>query len=119
MSTNSITPASLAASDLLANKTQQSTRAKSPVELTHAAGEFESMLLTQWLQGAESSFGGVPGSDNDADAAGEQMKNFGVQVLAKSLADRGGIGLGKVVTRALQASNSAIPIQSRGKAAGD
>ena len=65
------------------------------------AREFESILLGQWLQSAQTSFSAVPGSDEDQDQGGEQMKSFALQQLAKSLSDAGGIGIGNLVSKAL------------------
>ena len=81
--------------------TPQRTGAMSPGKLDSTAKEFESVLLTQWLQAAESSFGSVPGGDDDQDSGGEQMKSFGVQQLATALSNAGGIGIAKMVSRAL------------------
>lgn len=78
-----------------------SSRASSSKQLAHAASEFESILLSQWLQGAESSFGSMPGADDEQDAGDEQMKSFAVQALAKGFTVSGGIGLASIVTRAL------------------
>jgi Rod binding domain-containing protein len=71
--------------------------------IRHAAGEFESILLNQWLEGAESTFGSVPGGDEDEDAGDAQMKSFGVQALAKGITAAGGIGLAGLVSKALVA----------------
>lgn len=68
--------------------------------LASAAKEFESVLLGQWLKDAESSFGTVPGSDEDDDA-GQQMKDFAMQHVATEITDRGGIGIAPMVQRAL------------------
>ena len=68
--------------------------------LSSAAKEFESVLLGQWLKDAESSFGSVPGSEED-DACGEQMKEFAMQHVATEITDRGGIGIAPMVERAL------------------
>ena len=65
-----------------------------------AAKEFESILLGQWLKDAESSFGRVPGSEED-DACGEQMKEFAMQHIAIDLTNRGGIGIAPMVEKAL------------------
>ena len=72
-----------------------------PKKLTSTAKEFESVLLTQWLQAAESSFGSVPGGDDDADSGGEQLKSFGIQQLATALSNAGGIGIARMVSKAL------------------
>ena len=75
------------------------TRGNAP-RLTSAAKEFESILLGQWLKDAESTFGSVPGSEED-DQGGEQMKEFAMQHLATEITDRGGIGIAPVVEKAL------------------
>lgn len=76
---------------------------KDPKDLHKAAVEFESVLLGQWLQGAEKSFAGVPdGGDDDQDSGGEQMMGFAMQQLAGSLASRGVLGIGKLVERSLE-----------------
>lgn len=69
--------------------------------LTSAAKEFESILLGQWLKDAESSFGSVPGSEED-DPSGEQMKEFAMQHVAADITDHGGIGIAPMVERALE-----------------
>ena len=74
-----------------------------PGGIRHAAGEFESILLNQWLEGAESTFGSVPGADDDQDAGDAQMKSFAVQALAKGMTAAGGIGLAGMVSKALAA----------------
>ena len=74
--------------------------ASSTARLSSAAKEFESVLLGQWLKEAESSFGSVPGSEED-DAGGEQMKEFAMQHVAAEITDRGGIGIAPMVEKAL------------------
>lgn len=68
--------------------------------LTSAAKEFESVLLGQWLKDAESSFGSVPGSEEE-DSGGEQMKDFAMQHVATDITNRGGIGIAPMVEKAL------------------
>lgn len=71
--------------------------------LSGPARDFESLLLNQWLQDAESSFGAAPGGDDDEDdAGGDQMKGLGTQQLAGFLADSGGIGIGRMIQKALE-----------------
>jgi Rod binding domain-containing protein len=65
-----------------------------------ASQEFESVLLGQWLQGAENSFGSMPGEQDD-DAGDSQMREFATQHLATELARSGGIGIAKIVEGAL------------------
>jgi Rod binding domain-containing protein len=68
--------------------------------LTSAAKEFESILLGQWLKDAESTFGSVPGSEEE-DQGADQMKEFAMQHVATEITDRGGIGIAPIVAKAL------------------
>ena len=72
--------------------------------LSHAAVEFESVLLGQWLQSAQKSFATVPGSEEDEDAGGDQMLGFATQQLAQSIARSGGLGIARIVEHALEKS---------------
>ena len=90
-----------------------STQSDSAAQLMPHAREFESILLSQWLQGAESSFGSVPGGAEDQDAGDEQFKSFAVQQLAKSITDSGGVGIAAIVAKALAHSASTDTDTSR------
>ena len=68
------------------------------------ASEFEAMLLSQWLQSAQSTIGSAPGADGSEDADAQQWTGFAVQQLARAISDRGGIGIGKLVSSALHRS---------------
>jgi Rod binding domain-containing protein len=71
-------------------------------KINKGAKEFEAMLLSSWLQQAEQSMATVPGAEDDEDAAGrEQMMSLGVQSLATSMAAGGGIGIGKMIAKAM------------------
>ncbi len=60
------------------------------------------MLLTTWMQQAEQSLATVPGAEDDDDAAGrEQMMSLGVQSVAQSLAAHGGIGISRMIAKAM------------------
>lgn len=73
-------------------------------KIEKGAREFESMLLSTWLQQAEQSMATVPGAEDDDDAAGrDQMMSMGVQSLANSMAASGGIGIAKMVAKAMHA----------------
>ena len=76
-------------------------RATDPASLHKAAVQFESVLLGQWLESAEKSFATVPGTDDDADAGGEQMMSFGMQQFATAIATSGGLGIARLVERGL------------------
>ena len=98
----SVAPSSYgSAVELSSNATATTQIGTNQTSLTRTAKEFESILLGQWLQGAESSFGTVPGGEDDSDAGEEQMKGFAVQQLAKSFSDSGGVGIAKLVLKAL------------------
>jgi Rod binding domain-containing protein len=76
-------------------------------KIEKGAMEFESMLLTTWLQQAEQSMATVPGAEDDEDAAGrEQMLSLGTQQLAKSMAASGGIGIGRMIAKAMHAAEN-------------
>lgn len=80
-------------------------KATADPKLITAAKQFETVLLSQWLQDAESSFASVPGADSDTDAGSEQLKGLATQQLATSFAASGGIGISKLVLGALTKVN--------------
>lgn len=99
----------------LAQPSVPSRNTTTPGSIRHAAGEFESILLNQWLEGAESSFGSVPGAEDDQDAGDAQMKSFAVQALSKGITAAGGIGLANLVSKALtdrETHNTSAPATS-------
>ena len=67
-------------------------------KLDKAATEFEAILLGQWLNQAEHSFSSVPGSDEEHDDPGySQWQSLGMQELAKSVAEAGGLGIARMI----------------------
>ncbi|HZD31395.1 MAG TPA: hypothetical protein VE779_07015 [Candidatus Angelobacter sp.] len=68
-----------------------------------AAQEFESILLTQWLEQARQAFAGVPGGDDeeDADPGAGQMMSLGMHSLATAVTKQGGIGIARLLTHYL------------------
>jgi Rod binding domain-containing protein len=71
-------------------------------KIEKSAREFESMLLSNWLQQAEQSMASVPGAEDDEDAgARDQMMSLGVQSLATSMTNSGGIGIAAMISKAL------------------
>jgi len=79
--------------------------------------EFEAVLVGSWLQQAEQSFATVPGAeDGDTDVARDQVMSFGVQSLATSLAASGGIGIAKMVAKAMHTNADKANAQASGKA---
>lgn len=111
MGSPSLTPASLTAQTTLQDARQeqmlqqlQSLKGSgNDAKIEKSAQDFEAMLLSSWLQQAEQSFGTVPdGDDDDNSMAGkDQMMSMGVQSLAQSLAASGGIGIARMISRAL------------------
>jgi|SRR5208337_178255 len=84
---------------------QSASGDKSDAKIEKSAREFESMLLSNWLQQAEQSMASVPGADDDEDAgAREQMMSLGVQSLATAMTASGGIGITKMIAKALHSA---------------
>jgi Rod binding domain-containing protein len=81
----------------------------SDAKIEKSAKDFESILLGNWLQGAEESFASVPGGDEDADAdAGkDSFQGIAMQSLGSSMAASGGIGIAKMISKQLHKSDSA------------
>jgi len=85
---------------------QNSAGNRDDAKILKSSTEFESILMSNWLQQAEKSFGTVPGAGDDDDAAQrDQVMSFGAQILGSSLAASGGIGIGKMVAKALHAKD--------------
>jgi Rod binding domain-containing protein len=92
--------------------------------------QFETMLLSSWLRQAEQSFATVPGADDDGDqdmAGRDQMLGLGVQSLAQAMEASGGIGIAKMIAKAMttqaekaeQASPAAEPAPEGQKSVGN
>ena len=87
------------------NQLQSAQGGKSDAKIEKSAREFESMLLSNWLQQAEQSMASVPGADDDEDAgARDQMMSLGVQSLATEMTASGGIGIAKMISKALHSA---------------
>ena len=83
------------------------TPASEKARLAHAATEFEAVLLGQWLDGAERSFATVPGSEEDEDAGGQQIRGFAMQQLAHTLAAKDTLGIAHLVQGGLEKAAAA------------
>src|SRR5580658_388037 len=108
---------------LQSREDQMVQQMKSPESLSDSAKtdkgarEFESILVGSWLQQAEQSFATVPGAeDGDTDVGRDQVMSFGVQSLATSLAASGGIGIGKMIAKAMHATADKASAEASGKA---
>ena len=80
---------------------------KLDAKIEKSSRDFESILLGSWLQGAEQSFGTVPGGDgeDDEDTGKEQFQGIATQALAGSLAASGGIGIAAMISKSLHAAS--------------
>jgi Rod binding domain-containing protein len=78
-------------------------------KIDKAAKDFESILLSNWLQQAEQSFASLPGSeeDEDADSGKEQFQGIAMQSLGASLVASGGIGIAKMIAKSLHKAEDA------------
>jgi Rod binding domain-containing protein len=95
------------AADSLVKQANQLTSGKGSDDnkKIHKAGQdFESLLLGQWLQQAEDSFGKLPGSDEDedGDAGSSSMQGIAMQSLGQAMAASGGIGISRMITHQLE-----------------
>lgn len=77
-------------------------------KIDKGAQQFEAILIGSWLKDAEQSLGSVPGGNDNQDSGGEQMMSLGVQSLATSLAASGGIGMGKMIAKAMHATQDQL-----------
>ena len=82
---------------------------KDQAKAEKAGKDFESLLLGQWLQGAEDSFGKLPGGDDDedADAGTSSMQGIAMQSLGQAMTASGGIGIARMITAQLQRNREA------------
>lgn len=86
---------------------QKGAIAKKPTDdarIDKSAQQFEAILVGTWLNEAQQSFASVPGGDTDRDAGGDQMMSLGVQSLSTSMAASGGLGIGKMIAKAMHAA---------------
>jgi Rod binding domain-containing protein len=76
-------------------------------KIEKSAKDFESILLSNWLQQAEESFGSVPGGDDDdADPGKDQFQGIAMQSLGSSMTAAGGIGIAKMIAQALHKADA-------------
>ena len=83
-------------------------------KIDKASADFEAILVGNWLQQAEQSFATLPGTDGDdadKDVASGNIMSFGVEALSKSLAASGGIGIGKLIAKAMHAAEEKTKTQ--------
>ena len=77
-------------------------------KIQQAARQFETQLLTSLLGSLETSLGSVPGSEQTG--ASQQYHTMAVQGLAGAWAAAGGIGIARILTRALTQAPKGMPL---------
>jgi Rod binding domain-containing protein len=87
--------------DIMLRQMKSPAGASDDAKIEKGSKEFEAILVGSWLQQAEKSFATVPGADEDQDPGGEQMMSLGVQQLATAMAANGGLGIGKMIAKAM------------------
>jgi Rod binding domain-containing protein len=72
-------------------------------KIEKSAKDFEAILLSNWLQQAEQSFGSVPGGDDedDADPGKDQLQSMAMQSLGTAMTAAGGIGIARMISTQL------------------
>lgn len=69
-------------------------------KIDKSSKEFESMLLSSWLQQAYETFGSVSGEDEDGDleSGKQQFQGIAMQALGTAMSASGGIGIAKMIS---------------------
>lgn len=76
---------------------RQSAAATENQKIDKSAKDFESILLSNWLEQSEKSFASVPGDDDDDDSGKEQYQGIAMQSLGAAMSASGGIGIAKMI----------------------
>ena len=99
-----------AQSSRLLEQAEAGASSKQDAKIDKAGRDFESILLTSWLEKAEASFGSVPGGDeDDAEDPGKgQLQAIATQALGSALAASGGIGIARMITEHLKSSADSV-----------
>jgi Rod binding domain-containing protein len=90
--------------DRLIQQAKSPASTKDDAKIEKGAKEFESILVGTWLQQAEQSFATLPGAEDDQDPGKDQMMSLGVQTLSTSLTASGGLGIAKMIAKAMHAN---------------
>ncbi|MGA9669761.1 MAG: hypothetical protein WBQ94_11155 [Terracidiphilus sp.] len=90
--------------DRLIQQSKSPVSGKDDAKIEKGAKEFESILVGTWLQQAEQSFATLPGAEDDQDPGKDQMMSLGVQTLSTSLTASGGLGIAKMIAKAMHAN---------------
>lgn len=80
--------------------TEKVSRTVDKNKLKKAALDFESILLASWLQGMQEMVKSLAGSEGDQmDPGADTLAAWGTQAISKALAERGGVGIARMLTR--------------------
>ncbi|MGA2651827.1 MAG: hypothetical protein ABSF28_14945 [Terracidiphilus sp.] len=102
--------------DRLLNQMKSPASGNDDKKIEKGAKEFEAILVGSWLQQAEQSFATLPGAEDDEDPGHDSMMSLGVQTLSTSMAASGGIGIAKMVAKAMHAAADKATAQSEAAA---
>ncbi len=80
------------------------TPANDTAKIEKSAKDFESLLLSNWLQQAEESFAKLPGADDDEDPGKDQFQGIAMQSLGAAMTAAGGIGISRMISKNLHAA---------------
>jgi Rod binding domain-containing protein len=80
-------------------------RTKDAAKIGHAAQQFEALLIGQILHSAHGNDSGW--LDSGDDASGSSAIDFAEEQLANTIAQSGGLGLAKMITRGLERESGA------------
>lgn len=78
-----------------------------PKDAAEAAKQFEALLIAQMMKHAHESAAGSLGEEGDATE--ETMWDIAAQQFSQLLAERGGLGLAKMIASGLAVADSAFP----------
>jgi flagellar protein FlgJ len=114
-----VTSLTQANSDLAVQGLRNRSAKDSSSKIDKAARDFESILVGQWLEKAEKSFGTVPGSDPDQnqDSGRDQFQSIACQYLAQGLSKNGGFGIASMISKHLAAAEAQQNGEDVGKTA--
>jgi len=106
---SAITPAGQVASEVQATaQTSAKDNAQQNKKILQSARQFETQLLTSLLSSLETSMGSLPGSEESGES--QQYHTMATQGLATAWAAAGGIGIAKMVAKALTKTGQTIPL---------
>lgn len=78
-------------------------------KLRSSSTEFESILLSQWIERAQQTFAASP--DEPSDAAHDTLSSLGAQALGAALARQNALGIARLLTTQLSAQPAAQEVR--------